>query len=76
MKIFSNVKRLLINVDMVNGFVNEGPMHDSYINHIVPMQTIHRKQSHPHAVAWTSRRPPANPPCWQYRMIPHSPTLS
>ena len=38
MKIFSNVKRLLINVDMVNGFVNEGPMHDSYINHIVPMQ--------------------------------------
>lgn len=27
-------KRLFVIVDMVNGFVNEGNLHDSYINHI------------------------------------------
>ena len=38
MKDFNNIKKVLINVDMVNGFVNIGAMHDSYINHIIPMQ--------------------------------------
>ena len=31
-------KKLLINVDMVNGFVREGLMADSYIEHIIPEQ--------------------------------------
>lgn len=38
MKDLSKVKNILINVDMVNGFVNIGAMHDEYINHIIPMQ--------------------------------------
>ena len=38
MKDLSKVKNILINVDMVNGFVNIGAMHDDYINHIIPMQ--------------------------------------
>ena len=38
MKNLDNIKKILINVDMVNGFVNIGAMHDEYINHIVPMQ--------------------------------------
>ena len=38
MKDLNNIKKILINVDMVNGFVNIGAMHDEYINHIVPMQ--------------------------------------
>ena len=38
MKDFNNIKKVLINVDMVNGFVNIGSMHDEYINHIIPMQ--------------------------------------
>jgi len=29
-------KKLIVVVDMVNGFVNIGALHDSYINHIVP----------------------------------------
>lgn len=29
-------KKLLIVVDMVNGFINEGAMHDPYIKHIIP----------------------------------------
>lgn len=39
MKDISKIKKILINVDMVNGFVNEGAMHDTYINHIVPFQS-------------------------------------
>ena len=31
-----NIKKLLIIVDMVNGFVREGSMADSYIEHIIP----------------------------------------
>ena len=38
MKNIENIEKILINVDMVNGFVNVGPMHDEYINHIVPLQ--------------------------------------
>ena len=38
MKDLNNVKSILINVDMVNGFVNNGAMHDKYINHIIPLQ--------------------------------------
>ncbi len=38
MKIFSNGKRIIVNVDMVNGFVNEGAMHDSYIRRVIGMQ--------------------------------------
>lgn len=30
------IEKLLINVDMVNGFVKEGAMADSYIQHIIP----------------------------------------
>ena len=30
------MKKLLIIVDMVNGFVKEGPMADNYINNITP----------------------------------------
>lgn len=29
-------KKLVVVVDMVNGFVNIGALHDSYINHIIP----------------------------------------
>ena len=35
MKDLNKIERLLINVDMVNGFVNYGAMHDKFINHIV-----------------------------------------
>ena len=38
MKDLNNIQKILINVDMVNGFVNTGAMHDKYINHIIPMQ--------------------------------------
>ena len=38
MKNLENVKKVLINVDMVNGFVNFGAMHDKYINHVIPVQ--------------------------------------
>ncbi len=38
MKELGLVKKVLVNVDMVNGFVNTGAMHDEYINHIVPLQ--------------------------------------
>lgn len=36
MKDLKELKKLLINVDMVNGFVKKGAMADSYIQHIVP----------------------------------------
>lgn len=36
MKEIKEIKKLLINVDMVNGFVKKGAMADSYIQHIVP----------------------------------------
>jgi len=36
MKNLKNIKKLLINVDMVNGFVREGAMADKYIEHIIP----------------------------------------
>ena len=36
MKELKEIKRLLIVVDMVNGFVNEGNMADPYIAHIIP----------------------------------------
>lgn len=36
MKNFKDIKKLLINVDMVNGFVKTGAMADSYIQHIIP----------------------------------------
>ena len=36
MKDFKDITRLLINVDMVNGFVKEGAMADPYIQHIIP----------------------------------------
>ena len=36
MKDLKELTKLLINVDMVNGFVKEGAMADSYIQHIVP----------------------------------------
>ena len=35
-ELLKEYKRLLIVVDMVKGFVNIGPMADSYINHITP----------------------------------------
>lgn len=38
MKNLENVKKVLINVDMVNGFVNFGAMHDKYINHVISVQ--------------------------------------
>lgn len=39
-KVFANanVRRLFINVDMVNGFINEGAMHDESIARIIPEQ--------------------------------------
>ena len=36
MKNLTNIERLLINVDMVNGFINVGVMHDAEIAKIVP----------------------------------------
>lgn len=36
MKDFKDIEELLINVDMVNGFVRKGAMADSYIEHIIP----------------------------------------
>ena len=36
MKDLTKINTLLICIDMVNGFVKEGPMADSYIEHIVP----------------------------------------
>lgn len=36
MKDFKDIKKLLINVDMVNGFVKTGAMADPYIQHIIP----------------------------------------
>lgn len=36
MKNFERIEKLLINVDMVNGFVKKGAMADSYIEHIIP----------------------------------------
>ena len=38
MKEWKEIEKLLINVDMVNGFVKKGAMADSYIEHIVPVQ--------------------------------------
>lgn len=38
MKKLKDIETLLINVDMVNGFVREGAMADSYIEHIIPEQ--------------------------------------
>lgn len=35
-KNLENITKLLINVDMVNGFVKEGAMADPYIQHIIP----------------------------------------
>ncbi|MGN1227865.1 MAG: cysteine hydrolase family protein [Christensenellales bacterium] len=37
-KEFKQVKNLLINIDMVNGFINEGVMHDKGIAKIIPNQ--------------------------------------
>lgn len=36
MKELEKVEKLVINVDMVNGFVKKGAMADSYIEHIIP----------------------------------------
>ena len=36
MKRLEKVERLLVVVDVINGFLNEGNMKDSYITHIVP----------------------------------------
>lgn len=36
MKNLKEITKLLINVDMVNGFVRKGAMADSYIEHIIP----------------------------------------
>lgn len=36
MKKLENIEELLINVDMVNGFVKKGAMADPYIEHIIP----------------------------------------
>lgn len=38
MKDLNNITKLLINVDMVNGFVKKGAMADTYIAHIIPEQ--------------------------------------
>ena len=38
MKNVEEIEKLVINVDMVNGFVNEGPMHDEYIRNTIPYQ--------------------------------------
>lgn len=49
MKEMEKIERLLINVDMVNGFVKKGAMADSYIQNIIPehiklMKQIQEKQ--------------------------------
>ncbi len=49
MKEMEKIEKLLINVDMVNGFVKKGAMADSYIQHIIPehiklMKQIQEKQ--------------------------------
>lgn len=36
MKDLKKVENLLVVIDMINGFINEGNMHDSYIAHIIP----------------------------------------
>lgn len=36
MKKLYDVEKLIVVVDVINGFLNEGNMKDSYINHIVP----------------------------------------
>lgn len=36
MKELEKIEKLIINVDMVNGFVTRGAMADSYIKHIIP----------------------------------------
>ena len=36
LKELEKIEKLLINVDMVNGFVKQGGMADSYIQHIIP----------------------------------------
>ena len=36
MKDLGKIEKLLINVDMVNGFVKKGAMADNYIEHIIP----------------------------------------
>lgn len=36
MKNLEDISKLLICVDMVNGFVKKGPMSDTYIEHIIP----------------------------------------
>ena len=33
---FENITKLLLVVDINNGFVNQGPMHDKFIRHIIP----------------------------------------
>ena len=38
MKNIEEIEKIVINVDMVNGFVNEGPMHDEYIRNTIPYQ--------------------------------------
>lgn len=38
MKDLNNITKLLINVDMINGFVKKGAMADTYIAHIIPEQ--------------------------------------
>ena len=38
MKNVEEIEKIVINVDMVNGFVNEGPMHDEYIRNTIPYQ--------------------------------------
>ena len=38
MKDLKDIEKLLINVDMVNGFVKFGAMSDTYIEHIIPEQ--------------------------------------
>lgn len=38
MKELKNIKKLLINVDMIKGFVEFGAMSDAYIKHIIPEQ--------------------------------------
>ncbi len=44
MKNLENITKLLINVDMVNGFVKSGAMADNYIEHIIPEHIILMKK--------------------------------
>ena len=44
MKNLEEIEKLLINVDMVNGFVKKGAMADSYIGHIIPEHIKWMKQ--------------------------------